>query len=65
MENTTDESSLLENPWMNVVDKEIKVLNLGEDAIVRLVYKVIRQLAAKMNVVDKEINGGMYSYLRP
>lgn len=49
MENTTDESSLLENPWMNVVDKEIKVLNLGEDAIVRLVYKVIRQLAAKQN----------------
>lgn len=47
MENATDESSLLENPWMNVVDKEIKVLNLGEDAIVRLVYKVIRQLAAK------------------
>ncbi|KAK9193996.1 hypothetical protein WN944_004698 [Citrus x changshan-huyou] len=61
MENTTDESSLLENPWMNVVDKEIKVLNLGEDAIVRLVYKVIRQLAAK----QKLVNGGMYSYLRP
>lgn len=57
MENTTDESSLLENPWMNVVDKEIKVLNLGEDAIVRLVYKVIRQLAAK----QKLVNGGMYS----
>lgn len=61
MENATDESSLLENPWMNVVDKEIKVLNLGEDAIVRLVYKVIRQLAAK----QKLVNGGMYSYLRP
>lgn len=61
MENTTDESSLLENPWMNVVDKEIKVLNLGEDAIVRLVYKLIRQLAAK----QKLVNGGMYSYLRP
>lgn len=61
MENTTDESSLLENPWMNVVDKEIKVLNLGEDAIVRLVYKVIRQLAAK----QKLVNGGMDSYLRP
>lgn len=61
MENTTDESSLLENPWMNVVDKEIKVLNLGEDVIVRLVYKVIRQLAAK----QKLVNGGMYSYLRP
>lgn len=61
MENTTDESSLLENPWMNVVDKEIKVLNLGEDAIVRLVYKVIRQLAAE----QKLVNGGMYSYLRP
>lgn len=57
MENTTDESSLLENPWMNVVDKEIKVLNLGEDAIVRLVYKVIRQLAAE----QKLVNGGMYS----
>ncbi|KAK9196608.1 hypothetical protein WN943_004737 [Citrus x changshan-huyou] len=61
MENATDESSLLENPWMNVVDKEIKVLNLGEDAIVRLVYKLIRQLAAK----QKLVNGGMYSYLRP
>lgn len=61
MENATDESSLLENPWMNVVDKEIMVLNLGEDAIVRLVYKLIRQLAAK----QKLVNGGMYSYLRP
>lgn len=61
MENATDESSLLENPWMNVVGKEIKVLNLGEDAIVRLVYKLIRQLAAK----QKLVNGGMYSYLRP